>query len=100
MSKAKMNRRPSCVVEEERAEAGNVTLLEKRLGVPNLNGLRKMPSTEIRELHWVALEQGIFAVYRNKPDVTAPEVDEEVPNLGTVFSVMKLTRATWLVNMY
>ena len=95
-----MSRRPTCVVEEERAEAGNDTLLGMRMGVPNLNGLRKMPSTEIRELHWVLLGQGTVAVYRNKPDVTPPEVDEEVPNLGTIFSVIKLTKATWVVNMF
>jgi len=92
------DRKPTRVAEQERADRGEVTLNEKRMGVPNRNDLRRMHSyKDDDDRHWVRLVDSRIVCYRNTPRIRAPELHEEVAGFGIIDEIMQITKTTWLV---
>jgi hypothetical protein len=84
--------------EDERDVRGELTLQQKRLGVPALNELRKLPSqTDLEGRNWVQLSDGRIVAYRNLPSIRAPEEYDDIPNYGVISVVFQITKTTWLV---
>jgi hypothetical protein len=92
------DRRPTTEVEAERAENGELTLRQRRIGVPNLNEVRRLPFIKDgQERYYCVLPDRRHICYRNIPRVPAPELYEEIETLGVITEIFQLTKAMWVV---
>lgn len=92
------DRRSTHEVELERADNGELTLKQKRMGVPSLDELRKLPSVKDgADRYWVRLADSRVVCYRNTPRVQPPELYEEIQGFGIVSEVFQVTKSTWIV---